>query len=230
MTSLTPLLGLKGSNKTWYPVSVEILDQHLAFHIKENTHYSSEVTKPLRRNIAYGLQYIEFQERIIKDINMSSVVWTQSIKSFILHGASVIEALLHFTVVSSGNGAVTHLKSINKFKSNTYSIGKETYIQETEIYQKMSAPEELPMVFDQLCKKVENKKLLGATPDLYPEISKIRKLRNKIHIQGVEHSLDTDWWSFNRNEYDLMKSVLHGLLTSPLFKGSSDMSKFDYLK
>jgi hypothetical protein len=66
--------------------------------------------------------------------------------------------------------------------------------------------------------------------DLYKEISYIRKLRNKIHIQGIQNSTDTDWWTFDNSELNLMKRVLYGVLTSPVFSNSSQSSLFNYLK
>ncbi len=88
----------------------------------------------------------------------------------------------------------------------------------------------MAMTFDQMCKKVESKKLLGDEKDLYKEISGIRKLRNKIHIHGIEDSQDTDWYNFNQNQFKLIKKVLYGILISSRFASSSYIHKFDYLK
>jgi hypothetical protein len=87
------------------------------------------------------------------------------------------------------------------------------------------------MTFHSLCKKIEDNKMLGdVRGDLYKEISYIRKLRNKIHIQGIQNSTDTDWWTFDNSELNLMKRVLYGVLTSPVFSNSSQSSLFNYLK
>ncbi|MDD1417474.1 hypothetical protein MEN41_23680, partial [Dolichospermum sp. ST_con] len=72
--------------------------------------------------------------------------------------------------------------------------------------------------------------LLGTVGGLYKEISGIRKLRNKIHLQGIVHSTDIDWWNFSQNEFDLIKRVLYGVLTSSLFSASHLGYLFDYLK
>jgi hypothetical protein len=105
----------------------------------------------------------------------------------------------------------------------------DRFYNETELLIKVSPPIMIEMKFDQMCKKVESKKLIGDVGGLYTEISRIRKLRNRIHIQGIEHSTDTDWWTFNKDEFQLMRRVLHGILVSPLFLSSSHHAIFDYL-
>ncbi len=223
-------LTFKGSKDTWYPASIDSLEQHLGVFIKQNSYFQSSQITPLNKNIAYSLQYVEFLDRLPKDVKLSSVLETQNIKSFVVYGASIIEALFHYIIVSSGNGADTEWKSYINLKSNEYDVKGDKFLNKTELFIKVSPPIAMEMTFDQMCKKVENKKLLGAVGDLYKEISKIRKLRNKIHIQGIEHSTDTDWWTFNSSEFKLMKRVLYGVLTSPLFSSSSRSSLFDYLK
>lgn len=223
-------LTLKESKDTWYPASIDSLKQHWGVFIQENSYFQRSKITPLKTNIAYSLQYVEFLDRLSKNVKLSSVLETQNIKSFVVYGASIIEALFHYIIVSSGKGAKTDWKSYKKLKSNEYDVKGDKFMTETELFIKVSSPIAKEMTFDQMCKKVEDNKMLGDVGNLYKEISKIRKLRNKIHIQGIEHSTDTDWWNFNPSEFKLMKRVLYGVLTSPLFSSSSRSSLFDYLK
>ncbi|MGB5961714.1 MAG: hypothetical protein WBG73_13690 [Coleofasciculaceae cyanobacterium] len=223
-------LTFKSSTDTWYPASISSLEAHLSVLIKPSNYFQDNQTRPLNKNIAYNLQYVEFLDQLLKDIKLSSVLEAQSIKSFVVHGASIIEALFYYIVISTGNGAQTEWKSYRKFKSNQYEVKGDNFINETELFIKVSPPIRVEMKFDQMCKKVEKKKLIGAVGDLYTEISKIRKLRNRIHIQGIKHSTDTDWWTFNKDEFQLMRRVLYGILVSPLFSSSSHSTLFDYLK
>jgi hypothetical protein len=227
---MTNQLTFKGSKETWYPAPIHYLEAHLSVLIKPNNYFQENQTKPLRKNIAYSLQYVEFLDQLLKDVKLSSPLETQNIKSFVVHGASIIEALFYYIVISNGQGAETQWKSYRKFKSNQYEVKGDNFINETELFIKVSPPIRLEMKFDQMCKKVESKKLIGAVGGLYTEISKIRKLRNRIHIQDIKHSTDTDWWTFNKDEFQLMRRVLHGILVSPLFSSSSYINLFDYLK
>ena len=228
---MTNKLTFKGDSNTWYPVSIWMLEEHFSILIKANDYFNSTQIKPLIKNIAYSLQYIEFLNQLLKDIKLSSSLEKQNIKSFVVCGASIIEALFHYITVSDGLGKNTPWKSYKKFKSGEeYEIKGDKFRNETEMFIKMSPPILMEMTFDQMCKKVETKKLLGDEKDLYKEISGIRKLRNKIHIHGSEDSQDTDWYNFDQNQFKLIKKVLYGILISSRFVSSSHIHRFDYLK
>mgnify|MGYP000602843401 CR=1 FL=1 len=227
---MSQTLTLNSDKEKWYPNSIDGLESHLSFLIKENAYFTSSQSKGIRKNIAYSLQYIEFLYRIFKDINLSSVLYTQNIKSFVVHGAAVIEAICNFLVISHGFGNKTYWKSTAKNETNEYKINSITYKNKTEIYQKSETAITEQMTFDQLAKKVEAKKLFGESFPIYSKIKLLRQLRNKIHIHDSEHSSDTDWYNFNNTEYNLVKEVLLEILTSDIFSQSSYIEKFNYLK
>lgn len=228
---MTNKLTLRGDGNTWYPVPIWILEEHFSILIKANEYFSSTQIKPLIKNIAYSLQYVEFLDQLLKDIKLSSSLEKQNIKSFVVCGASIIEALFHYVTVSNGHRKNTEWESYKKFKSGEqYEIKGDKFRNETEIFIKISPPILMEMTFYQMCKKVESKKLLGDEKDLYKEINGIRKLRNKIHIHGIEDSQDTDWYNFNQNQFKLIKKVLYGILISSRFATSSHLHRFDYLK
>lgn len=223
-------LTFKDDKDTWYPTPISHLEEHLDVVMAPCKNVAIGLVTPVKKNIAYNLQYIEFLVRLIKDVKLSSVLWTQNVKSFTLHSAAVIESLFHYIVLSTGHASVTEWKSCKKIKSNQYEVNGTWFVNETEIFIKSNEQIFEDMTFDQMAKKVESKKLLGNVGDLYKEISKIRKLRNKIHLQGVEHTSDTDYKNFGNSEYALTRRVLHGVLISPLFNKSKRHCCFDYLK
>jgi hypothetical protein len=222
-------LTLKGDKTTWYPTPINTLVDHLAVVIISCPDFPVNSSLALKKNIAYNLQYVEFLDRLIKDVNLSAVLWTQNVKSFAIHAAAVIEAFFYYVIVSTGHASVAKWESCQKFKSNQYQINNTWYINETEMFIKADVPGLVDMTFDQMSKKVETKKLLGDVGDLYKEISRIRKLRNKIHLHIIQSSEDTDYNTFKQSEYELTRRVLHGVLISPLFKKSSHHNYFDYL-
>lgn len=226
----TDKLTYKDDKLTWYPAPITRLEEHLCVVMVPCPNLPPSELNPISKNIAYSLQYIEFLDRLLKDIKLSSVLWTQNIKSFIIHSAAVIESIFHYVVISTGHANMAEWKSCKKFKSNPYEVNGNLLMCETEIFIKSDDLNITDMTFDQLAKKVESHKLLTDVGDLYKEISKIRKLRNKIHLYSVEHPTDTDFMNFNRSQYELTRRVLHGVLICPLFDKSKCHKYFDYLK
>jgi len=223
---LTP----KGSKNVWYPPRIKALENYLSVLLQENTYFTKSQISSLKKNIAYNLQYVEFLTRIMKDIQLSDVLITQNIKFFVICSASIIEALFYYIVISNGKGSTTNWVSYKNLGSHEFSVKEDKFKTETELFIKVPHPIDKDMTFDQMCKKIEDRKMLGDVKDLYKQISNIRKLRNRIHIQEIKHSTDTDWWIFNQDQFKLMKKVLYGVLTSSLFSNSSQHSFFDYLK
>ncbi|WP_269620531.1 hypothetical protein [Zhongshania sp. BJYM1] len=226
---MTNNLTLKGSKEKWYPASISNLESHLNSFIVPILGFSKDKTYPLVKNLAYTLQYVEFLYKVVEDLNLSDVLHKQNIKSFVIHGAAVIEAIFQYLVVSSGHGSNTEWQSINKFSSNQYKIGTDSFKNDTEIFIKLASPLPKEMTFDQLTKKVEAKKLLGSVNTLYKDISQVRKLRNRVHLQGIDSAFDTDYNNFDNAKFEVMRRVLHGVLTSSVFGKSSHAKLFGYL-
>ena len=79
-------LTLKG-DKTWYPASISDLEEHLSFLIEDNMYLTHEKITPLKKNVAHSLQYIQFLNQILQDIQLSSPLQKQNIKFFVVCGA-----------------------------------------------------------------------------------------------------------------------------------------------
>ncbi len=158
------------------------------------------------------------------------MLWTQNVKSFVVYGASIIEAIFNYLVISTGNGNTTKWQSVKKVSTPQFDLSGVKHKNDIELFKEVGTLIQESMTFDQLAKKVESKKLLGSHFAHYAKIKPIRKLRNKVHIQGVEHVTDTDWWNFNQREYELIRHVLKAVLTSSVFRGRSHASKFNYLR
>jgi len=228
-SSVTDILTLKNDKNTWYPASIPSLEHHLSFLISKNDFFDEKEAHPIQKNISYSLQYVEFLNRVLSDISLSSVLVTQNIKSFVVHGAAVLEAIFNFLVVSKGHGKELTWKNVNTHLSPEYSLNNVKYQNETNIKFKLEKPIKSQMTFDQLAKKIESKKLLGNSFTSYSKIKPIRQLRNKIHIHDAAHIADTDWNNFNHSEFQLVSNVLFQVLTSDIFYGSNQFDKFAYL-
>ncbi len=71
----------------WYPASVN--DYKNAIKVDG----TSEDIKRLRSNFAYSMQYIQYIEQQLTDLNLTHVITTMLYKSYIITAMSIIEAL-----------------------------------------------------------------------------------------------------------------------------------------
>jgi len=218
-----------GLNSKWYPQAVHTHEYHLQILIKTNIYIQHEKIYPLRKNLAYSLQYIEFLSKLNTDIYMSSVLKKQNIKSIVIHSATIIEAIFYYLVVSNGLSNTTKWAKTKSISTGEYSLLNNTMKNEIIIYEKLKEKIIAPMTFDQISKKVEKKKLLGKSFDHYHKISAIRRLRNKIHIHDSDHNFDTDFNNFSNKELVLVFDVLHSILISELFKESDYRKNYAFL-
>src|SRR5690554_2596406 len=218
-----------GLNSKWYPQAVHTHEYHLQILIKTNIYIQHEKIYPLRKNLAYSLQYIEFLSKLNTDIYMSSVLKKQNIKSIVINSATIIEAIFYYLVVSNGLSNTTNWIKAKSISTGEYNLLNQTIKNDITIYEKSKEKIIKPMSFDQISKKVERKKLLGVSYRYYYKISAIRKLRNKIHIHDSEHNFDTDFNNFGNKELILVYEVLHSILISELFKESDYRKNYAFL-
>ena len=159
MPTTSPKLTLSNAPTRWYPYSVTGIETHLGFLLVNGTTFPEDKLSPLKKNLTYNLQYIEFLDRVIKDISLTSVLQALNIKSFVIHSAAVIEGIYNYLVISTGNGNSTQWQSSKKFQCSPYAIDTNTFMHETEVFIKLASHVITEMTFDQLAKKVESKKL-----------------------------------------------------------------------
>ncbi|PRQ63258.1 hypothetical protein BWR16_06085 [Vibrio sp. V01_P9A10T6] len=217
------------SGTPWYPVSIERLDGLLSNAICTNDAY--EHTYALRRNIAYNLQYIEFQLKVIEDIKLSSVLYTQTVKSILLVGCSVIESILHYVLIVNGVHSTTEWKEKAVFKGNQKKYEGEQVRVDTVIYSKLDQPVLKHMTFDAMIKSAKSKNIFGKEPLIYEKLNELRTLRNKVHLQVINTPTDTDWNSFNSSDLSDISVVLYEVFSSELFNLSeSQQGCFEYLR
>jgi len=214
---------------TWNPTPISRLDCFLQKEIYRGNGFTHVYA--LRRNIGYNLQYLEYIDRCLCDLGLSSVLRTQNCKIFIIVGCSIIESLLSYLLVKNNLYSMTEweLAYINSGSEKSIDGKKERI--DSYVYKKLTTPIRAEMTFDTMLKKAEARKVLGDITNLYPRLNYLRKLRNKIHLQEIAHPTDTDWNSFNMSDFSAMADVLHTIFTGNIFRSSSDEKKyFSYLE
>ena len=147
----------------WYPNTISELNSHLAQLIKAHPDLPSSKCDALIKNVSYSLQHLEFLHRVHEDIKMSEVLSKQNIKTFLIVGASILEALFFYILVSNQKAAMAEWKSVAKVESQEFEEGgvKKKLLSDILVKLKKLVLEE--MTFDAMCKKVESRKLARLT-------------------------------------------------------------------
>ena len=209
MSFIETLITEKDIKQRWYPQAVE--RYRLAVKLDSNVSHVRE----LRQNLSYSLQYIEFLELEFKELNMSTVLQTMLCKTYVITGMSVLEGIFSNIIKSRGWWKQTNLESIGTATSNETIIGDNKYVIKTEILRTVDKYD-LQMTLDEMINKlIHHHDALGIDHLDYPIISRLRKLRNRIHLQMISGSNDHDYNAFNWNTKLEMQTILYHVLTSP---------------
>lgn len=212
--------------KKWLPTPISTLETYLGRALNSRC---VRHTHAIKKNIAYNLQYLQFQHQLLTEFCITSVLRTQTWKTIIIIGTGILEAIGYYLVNSNGLQKLTEWTEETK-TSNEFSLGSEKYKLEGVIYRRVDPPVEVEMSFDSMIKKLEIKKLLGNNHDIYKKIQFLRKLRNRVHLQISDGIYDTDWAKFNAKEINTLRAALHEILTSTIFTPSAkEKSMFDFL-
>lgn len=225
MTELTKMDEREGA---WYPVSISRLEAYLGRFIEQGHGYVH--VYQLKKDLAYNLQYLQFQDRLIQDIKLSSVLYTQSVKTIVLIGCSILESILHFLLIKTGNYSNTEWKEKATFKGNQKKLDGENVRIDTVILKKLDSKIHKHMTFDAMIKCASAKKLFGNGKVIYEKLEELRKLRNRIHLQVTDDRIGTDWTTFGSSNIDETYMVVYSVMVSSLFSPTKEQkSYFSYL-
>jgi hypothetical protein len=213
----------------WYPVSIAKLEKLLVKVI--TTGHGYEHSYALRKNIAYNLQYFEFQDRTIQDIKMSSVIHTQSVKSMVMVGSSVVESIMHFLLIMNDVHTKTEWREKSTFKGNQKNFDGAKVRIDSVVLEKLPKPIPKHMSYDAMIKCAKSKHIFGSHPAMYQKLENPRVARNKVHLQVINNPNDTDWNTFRMSHLSDVCKVLYAILTSSLFSPSEhEKDYFEYLR
>lgn len=213
------------SGERWYPTSVEAFRRGLVAMRGEVERYH-----PLVDNIAYNLQYIQFLEKELNELDVSSVIYTMLVKTYVITGIGIVEGI--FSYIIKVNGWWKTKDEIVILNSNAQQKTSEgdTIIVRTEISKKVE-PYNDKMTFDEMIKCLKkHHAALKVDHLLYPQIDRIRDLRNKVHLQKGDTSKDSDYNAFDYNVKEQMQLILYGVLCSPKVTDSNSIHNYEFLK
>jgi hypothetical protein len=206
----------------WYPISINDYRNDLNHGAFEslNSYY--------RSNMAYNLQYLEFLELQLRELKLSSVITTMTIKNFIVVAASIIEIAFYHLAKHAGKIKLRYYREIRRqdirkpknIKDFPKVISKFTLIG----YEKLPQGVENITRFESLISIVRDNHLLDTDISKSNEYLKIlRKLRNKIHLTTASDSSQTDYNNFFFADYLRAKYFLFIVLNDGKFGGDKQV-------
>ena len=183
----------------------------------------------VKSNLAYGFHYLEYLEETFRNLdNLPTTIKTMLAKTHLITGAGIVEAVLYCLIRKNGLHRTKDWQLLHSVTSNEQRLPDNTVIRiETLIQTKLSTPEDDEMTFDSMAKKVESKKLLGSSSDLYQQIKELRRLRNRVHIHESNfgsYKRQTDWHAFNPGEVEMTQKVIYQIC-SAVFSPSNDVQR-----
>lgn len=205
----------------WYPQPVSIYKNSIIVHGEYDT------TNRIRSNFAYSMQYLEFLEKEFDELNLSDVLTTMQIKSYIVTGMGIIEMLLVNLLHYTGNWNVSEWGEYKKFISNPQNVDGKTHKIETHVLEKV-LPFELRMDLDSMIKKTEKKNLISISHDVFPALKRLRELRNRVHLQIGESAYDHDYNIIQFEDIQMMRRILYSILSCNQF--CSNLNAFEFIK
>ena len=201
------LVGINHCTKRWYPQSIATYRNA----IKLYGDYSN--TYPLYSNFAYSMQYIEYLEKQISELNLSDVIITMVYKSYIITAMSIIEELFVNIIHNNNRWNTSTWKEKAKYHSNPQgSDGSRTKV-DVIVYEECEEYD-MRMDLDSMIKKIESHHLLSIDHGSFPELKRLRELRNRVHLQVGNNTYDHDYNSIGANEIQLARKLLFAVLTA----------------
>lgn len=200
----------------WYPVSVDSYrhDLKLGLFGTLNSHF--------RNNACYSLQYLEYLELQLRELNLSSVITAMIYKNFIITAASIIELVFYHLAKTHGRIKVRNYKEVNKQfikKPNNIIVPTQANKFLLISYEPLPIGVEDNVRFEQLISIVRDNNLLQ---DINLKLNEnylklLRKLRNKVHLTTPANPYETDFMTFSFKDYIKAKLFLLMVLTDCQF-------------
>lgn len=189
--------------------------------IKDNNEFHTSYE--LCKNLSYNCQYLEFLSNALNN-RIHNSLRTEFIKTYVIIGMSIIESILYYFLKSKNLHKTNNYCEISVLQTNDKKVNNTWIRAVTTIYKKLDIPIEEEMNLDIMLKKSESNKVLGNDTDVYKELNRLRKLRNKVHLYLIEKNFDTDWNNFSLKELQLIKIALYKVLFSEVFIFEDDES------
>lgn len=199
--------------------------------------YLQNLADEVRSNISYSLQYLEFLQLQLNELNLHCMIEKMIYKNYIIISISIIEAILEEIIKFNGLQTQIHFAIVGKeIDSNEfldeYGIRKKV---RTQILQAVEKPIDVQMKLDDLLKKVKSRnkkknkpKILNFDYEKLLALDEFRRLRNKVHLSNIEEG-KTNWHEFSKKEYVTIKFLPHSILTDQNLENKNQQEYINFL-
>lgn len=201
----------------WMPITVSNYRKDLSYG------NLSDLADPSRSNIAYNLQYLQYIELQLRDLNLTSPIKCLLYKNFIIVATSIIELVFYHLIKKYGKIKHEEYELIHSMDISLpqYFAPREPVDKyKLQCFKKLEQAKEVQPNFHSLIQSVKDHHLLtDVNFDLNKDyITHLRKnLRNKIHLTIAEDFYQTDYNTFSYIDYVSAKVFLFNILTDSSF-------------
>lgn len=206
------------TNYRWYPNKLEYYEYDLSQGLFQ------DLSNHIRKNMARGLQYLEYLELQLNSLSLSENLCILLWKNYILTASSIIEAALYhilpdnkkFNESEWGKPVVQH--TIGEFSEIKDTI-KLSVIKQT----KLKNPKRESLSFESIIDTVVSRKILKSVNyEVFAfQIKRLKNLRNRVHLTAFEESGIHDYYAFKREDYIFAKFAVFKVLTDDVFNNGS---------
>lgn len=210
--------------KRWHPFFVD------SFRKTVGQGVLTDINPNILSNIAYSLQYLQYLQLQMDELNLHSIVGCLLYKTYIITAMSIVEAVFNQVLKCTDKFPKTDgWECIRQVKSTEYEENEKFYRLETSFFVK-SNPKDKQIDFNTTINRIKDKKLLDLESSRFPDIKKLQKLRNRVHLQIAEDSTETDYYKFNLNDVKLAEKTLYSVLTDKKIMINDSYKKYlDFL-
>ena len=203
----------------WYPTPVSDYKDNLKLF------WGTPNKNHVRSNFAYNMQYLEYLQKQISELRLSSVLITMLYKTYIIVAIGIIEMLFSGALNAKKLWKTSSYELLLTTKSNSQKYEDKKLRTEVNVYKQVE-PYLIDMDFDSMIKKIEDRHLLSLEHSIYPKLKNLKKLRNRVHLQECNGECDHDYNNFNSEDYTYMKKILYKILTCPEFCNKEELYNF----
>lgn len=210
----------KSSADRWYPVPI----QTYANAFKLSGAY--EDTVALRKNLAYSMQYLEYLEKQIAELELSSVIYVMVVKTYVITAMSILEGIFTNIIKARGWWKTSQLESLGTTQANETKFDGQKFVVKTELLRKVD-PYPMQMNLEELIVILQrHHDALNVDHLVYPALKRLKELRNRIHLQKTDGTTDHDYNAFDYTVKKEMGCILLQILSSEMVTHYSHVFRF----
>lgn len=197
----------------WYPFLVSELEADLSHGIFDRLNLT------IKKNIAYSLQYLEYIDLQLSELQFSDSLYCMLYKNYIITAAAIVESVFYHILFYYKKLKYQLYGEPILHDVKTYKEGEKTFVKVEGHKEKLNSPKEAVQDFHFLIISVLEGNYLNITDSKVARsyISYCKELRKRVHLHLNQEAWTSDYHIFSHKEYALVRYVLYRILSDPLF-------------